>query len=661
MIDIIGVTEGSEYEAALHFKSQLVKLWPDLINHKKDHVKIIVGLKIFGYKTQDVDLIVLGTFSDPRQFSVEFEFQAADGLKYIPREAFVRNFALLIEVKSHDASGVQFNGAFASVKYTRNGTATWEEVTEKNRKQVFDFKKYLESKGVGNLYVQNLVFFSGLKESDLPKRPHNCVGINASFERWLNIIGQISTARKTDRTATIAHGTEDIFSQLFSPNFSLIEALQPSSLDRQRMDRIARNEISEDWINELGAKQLLFRGRGGTGKTIMMLQMAYRAFDHHQRRSLVLTFNKALVADMSRIMALMGVPKNVRNGGISVETVHTYIRRIMTNLGMIQPNDDFLNNYDALKKELLGFLNSEAISKDDIARLKLQHGMDHDWDLIFVDEGQDWPSDEISILRKFYESHQMIISDGIDQFVRDSVADWSIGVDRKLTSVKRLQKCLRMKANLAHFTLDIAQQLNLEDWQVEPNTEAGGGRVIIVEGDLLNDPNLYNQLKADAQKLGNYPVDMLACVPPNHVERLHGEAVSKLSLQLAKMGNEYWDGVSYETREHYPTKRDALRIVQYESCRGLEGWTVINYGFDDFWDLKLQFGLSNFSNDDFMDNSSNPGRSYAARWIMIPLTRAIDTLVINISSRDSEIKRVLQNVASKRPDFVEYIYANKAA
>lgn len=227
MIDIIGVKEGSEYEAALHLRGQLIKLWPDLINHKNDHIRIIVGLKIFGYKTQDLDLIVLGSFSSPRQFSVEFEFQGADGSKYIPREAFVRNFALLIEVKSHDASGVQFNGAFASVKYTRNGIAVWEEVTEKNRKQVFDFKKYLESKGIANLYVQNLVFFSGLKENDLPKRPHNCIGINASFERWLNVIGQISMARKNDRTATIAHGSEEVFSKLFSSNFSLVEALQP--------------------------------------------------------------------------------------------------------------------------------------------------------------------------------------------------------------------------------------------------------------------------------------------------------------------------------------------------------------------------------------------------------------------------------------------------
>ncbi|WP_165802883.1 hypothetical protein [Pelagivirga sediminicola] len=28
--------------------------------------------------------------------------------------------------------------------------------------------------------------------------------------------------------------------------------------------------------------------------------------------------------------------------------------------------------------------------------------------------------------------------------------------------------------------------------------------------------------------------------------------------------------------------------MQYDSCRGIEGWTVINYAFDDFFDDKYQ-------------------------------------------------------------------------
>lgn len=217
MIDIFGVKEGPEYEAALHVRNLLMQLWPDLAQHKEDQVKIVVGLKIYGYKTQDLDLIVIGSFREPRAFAVEYEFYPVDDTKFVPRNAYIRNFALLIEVKSHDATGVRFESHLASVRYKRNGKEYWEDVTEKNRKQVFDFKGFLERNGVRGLYVQNLILFSGLKESDLPKRPHNSIAMNASFERWLNVLGQISSPRKTDRNAYINFGADEVFAKLLSP------------------------------------------------------------------------------------------------------------------------------------------------------------------------------------------------------------------------------------------------------------------------------------------------------------------------------------------------------------------------------------------------------------------------------------------------------------
>jgi len=40
---------------------------------------------------------------------------------------------------------------------------------------------------------------------------------------------------------------------------------------------------------------------------------------------------------------------------------------------------------------------------------------------------------------------------------------------------------------------------------------------------------------------------------------------------------------------------------------------------------------------------------------MIPLTRAIDTLVINIQSRPSALRDVLLKISRTRGDFVEWI------
>lgn len=102
--------------------------------------------------------------------------------------------------------------------------------------------------------------------------------------------------------------------------------------------------------------------------------------------------------------------------------------------------------------------------------------------------------------------------------------------------------------------------------------------------------------------------------------------------------------------------RDALRIVQYDSCRGLEGWTVINYAFDDFWAYKYQQWLSSPQEPGgLFDTPEERASAIASRWAMIPLTRAMDTLVINISDQPSRLRDALMKVREQRRDFVELI------
>lgn len=129
--------------------------------------------------------------------------------------------------------------------------------------------------------------------------------------------------------------------------------------------------------------------------------------------------------------------------------------------------------------------------------------------------------------------------------------------------------------------------------------------------------------------LGNYPVDLLACVPPSLVNHDHGEAFSLPGRRLVESGKAVSDASAVDVRAHFPTDRDALRIVQYDSCRGLEGWTVINYGFDDFWTCKHQQWLDSPQEPGgLFDTPEERAAAFASRWAMIPLTRAMDTLVV---------------------------------
>jgi hypothetical protein len=278
---------------------------------------------------------------------------------------------------------------------------------------------------------------------------------------------------------------------------------------------------------------------------------------------------------------------------------------------------------------------------------------------VFVDEGQDWPNDEIEILRSIYGPERLAVSDGIDQYVREYVANWSIGLRRTSIRNHRLMRCMCMKANLASFVGEVARALLIPEWDLEPNLEAVGGHVIVVEGDLAADPSLLLQLTAAARELGNYPVDLLACVPPALVRAEMNDQLCAPARTYVAAGGSVWDATSRDVREHFPVHRDQLRFVQYDSCRGLEGWTTINYALDQLWVYKFrQWFAEQHKVDDLYQTSEEAAKLHASRWVMIPLTRAIDTLVINVGHEPSLLKKALQAAHGKRRDYVDWICAD---
>ena len=87
---------------------------------------------------------------------------------------------------------------------------------------------------------------------------------------------------------------------------------------------------------------------------------------------------------------------------------------------------------------------------------------------------------------------------------------------------------------------------------------------------------------------------MLFCVPPSWVVKTKGENEegqivttrhSRIAQMLTNWGYLVWDGVDPDTRHSSAKNVEQLRVVQYESCRGLEGWIVVNLAFDEFHDF----------------------------------------------------------------------------
>jgi hypothetical protein len=177
----------------------------------------------------------------------------------------------------------------------------------------------------------------------------------------------------------------------------------------------------------------------------------------------------------------------------------------------------------------------------------------------------------------------------------------------------------------------------------------------VVEGDYFAFRDLNDRLMRANESDGNQPVDTLVCVPPALVTREEGREVCSVAAdRLASWGHAVWDGVSTEARDSYATSTQQVRVVQYDSCRGLEGWIVTALGVDDFFRYKEQSWQPPRGQE--MPYSDDPAarHRFAARWLMIPLSRAVDTLVLEVGAGRSRLKEALQRVAEQHPDFVEW-------
>ncbi len=128
-----------------------------------------------------------------------------------------------------------------------------------------------------------------------------------------------------------------------------------------------------------------------------------------------------------------------------------------------------------------------------------------------------------------------------------------------------------------------------------------------------------------------------------------------LTDEWGQWGIKLWDGTSKDIRTEYPRDLQQHRLVQFDSCRGLEGWVVACLWLDEFVAYKQRdFDKKHKPpTDELFDPETR--ESFAYRWSMIPMTRAVDTLVITLRNSRGRYAEILRKVAMKCKDFVEWI------
>jgi hypothetical protein len=659
MISLLGAADTPEKDVAIRIRAALTQLWPDLEAHSEDRVWIASNAKIYGYDVQDFDVIVCASFSSRRLLQPLRPIRSSPDGIIVRRDIVVRNFVVAVEAKGHEPRGVRFEGASALVKYARDHKGGWHDASSQSLKQAHVLRHYFLDLFGAAPFITNLLSFDNLEEADLPRRPHNILEGNASGRQLMTVIAEASRLwRPEDATyAVVSCGKTELVNNIFrAPLFRLIE---PSNLDRRKMDQIAKRQgLRQEWLQSLGQQQLTLRGRGGTGKTVALLQLAHKAFEELGARTLILTYNLALAADMRRLTALLGIQAGAEDGGVRIDSVMSFVGKLLYLFGAVSTEEQFLENYTSSCRYLANTLKTSEFGEAEIYELLQTSPERFAYDYIMVDEAQDWPSDEIVILRACYPVTHFVIADGVDQFVRGGRASWSLNIPVEHQRVFQLGACLRLKANLVHFANAVAASLNLDHWRLKANAEARGGRVVIFEGDLAAATGLNRLLLDETTGAGNELVDVLYCVPPSLARTLVHDESSRVAVWLASNGIEAWDGTRPDVRRDIPRSATQPRIVQYESCRGLEAWMVLCLGFDEFLEHRYQLShVDARQRTDASRTADEAARDESARWAMIPITRPMDTLVLQISDTQSPIAVLLRAIQKQMPDVVEWISA----
>lgn len=658
MIQVFGAEGTREHEAALAIRDLMVKAWPSVAHSPTHDVRLVAGAKCHGQQKRDIDVLLLASFDAGLEYRPFLSFQGADGQYHKPDSVQVRSLCVVIEVKDHRPEDVRFVGTAVEVPYG----GRWHNASEQNESQVYSVKRYLEYHGIHPPWISSLLWLRNIPNAALPSRPHPNIGAQVTWDLILNVLGQMHPPRWRDGRWVISAINQD-YTALTRATDLFTKILEPTRLDRQRMERLSKQHVDLATLQEaVGKKLVVLWGRGGTGKTMHLLQFAKQLFNEQGARVLILTYNKALVADIRRLLTILGIANDISGGAIQIQTVHSFLYSALRGMGIIDQHEPtFLANYERLKDEALEFLQTGAVSKADVEQLAKSNVEAFRWDYVFVDEGQDWPSNERDLLMKLYSYKQIVVADGVDQLVRGHVqADWRGTLKQSEIRKVNLKRCLRMKAGLVRFVSTVARQLNLPEVMWEVDEDVLGGHVIILDGDYFHDRGLHDRLLKDNAENGNSPVDMLFCVPPGLVIHSgeHGATRSVAATVFAQWGFQTWDGASEDVRESYPTELDQLRIVQYESCRGLEGWTVVCLDLDQFYEFKLTTigGTPTLEQTPgvFAGNIAMLQQA-VARWLLMPLTRAIDTLVIQIDSQQSPMYNALAAAAAEYPDIVEWI------
>lgn len=649
MIEIVGTGKSKEMDAAESLKELLCQAIHNLDSLHNTHALIIPSVQCYGENPRDVDLVLL-----------LWDQRLEEKISRTSNGARVRSLCVTIEVKGHSSRDVWFRGEKCYVRY--NGED--HDVSSQSERQKYSLLEFLR-KNIGRKtkgrartpFIDNLIWLVNVPNAEIPAGS-NVLGRDSSWQEFLDLL-ELTQPKITPKNPPYVGFLDK--NNFESTKAVLVDRIEPTRIDRKKMENISKEIMTSDqeYAAKIGQQLLILRGRGGTGKTVRLLRMAHQLYNEKQSRILILTYNRALVSDLTRLLALLNIKHSTADKSIEIRSIYSFLYEWLDVLGVLNKDnkDLFLKEYDNLKGLALEYLEEGAITQEEVQNTIAAHSRALAWDIVMIDESQDWPENERDILYKLYRPEKFILADGVDQLVRSTnLINWRERLPHDFeTQVVPLTKSLRLKGELCRFVAKFADTIDYPDWNLKPVPSSHGGRVIIYTGHPFNHHIIQDALKTSEED-GNRNIDSLVCVPPSLAGPSGSDDPSLAARYFLENGYNVWDGVKKDVREAFAQDLDDIRIVQYDSCRGLEGWAVFNLCFDEFFDYKkAKPDIDDKNREDMFFDEDEARVDFAKRWLMIPLTRAIDTLVIHISDPESYIGTVLRELRDRYPEEIQWV------
>jgi hypothetical protein len=688
-IKIKGNTDTNEYQDAEVLRDMFQNSLD--MTSVKGEILIVCNATLFGQETKDVDLIVIGNFEN---YNCKVNSKAIgknhDELPAKSRTVYVNSFCFTIETKRHRAEDIRLDGLHMLVKYNNKDS----DATTQSEKQKYSLKNFFEDRLAFSPYIANFIWFRNVGWESIKNLFENNANLYSKHnflphQFTFQFLMQLACNQKPPYNSSNPDGSYKNYCSYNSLKkddyldfgkieeiFDLFTKVKNGSgqLTRRKIEHITRKLLDEQqYAQAIGEKLIVISGRAGTGKTIKLLRIACDLAINQGARALILTYNHALVSDIKRILALAEIPDNIDNYTVNITTLHKFIYELIIGFGLIEnPRDpekeakhvpEFIEKYEEYLQQLIDYIESGLIQEKEIQELMKTRHDKVAWDYVLIDESQDWNELEKKIIFTIFGKNKTIIADGVDQLIRSQKkCNWVQGL-RPDTEFKRTneKKGLRQEVNLISFINEYAKQVGVK-WEIEPKPELMGGKIIVSCNGYPMDLHI-RELKR-CKDCENSEYEMMFLVPPNLVSTTkevddYGNETERKEFkhteEFRNNGISIWDLTNTDLRTQYVVELNQHRLLQYDSCRGLEGWTVVCLEIDEFIKFKMQTFKEQETNELALETFEEKRNRYVYLWSLIPLTRAIDTLIITIKDKNSDVYNFLKNTYKKYPDFVEWI------